>query len=126
MVDKNGYILWFKLYRKRKKYQIPETQDNVTLGLCKEAVNHLTSYYPGASFHIFADNYYGSLSLAKYLMEKNYNLTLALRSNRNETSAFINEMKKNIKETEVSEFSCRVNKDEDLALGVWKDKGSVK
>ena len=123
MVDKNGYILWFKLYRKRKKYEIPETEDNVTLALCKEAINHLLSFNPGVSFHIFADNYYGSLSLAKFLLEKKYDLTLALKSNRVETSSYIAEMKKTVKNTEVGEFSCRINADETLALGIWKDKG---
>ena len=56
-------------------------------------------------------------------MEKKFDLTIGIKSNRTETSSWINEMKLNIPQTEVGEFACRVNKEKNLCIGVWRDKG---
>ena len=61
--------------------------------------------------------------MENFLIEKKIDLTIGLRSNRTETSSWINEIKSNIIQTEVGEFACRVNKEKILCIGAWKDKG---
>jgi hypothetical protein len=60
--------------------------------------------------------------LAKFLIEKNFDLTIGLKSNRSETSSWINEMKLSLNLTDAGEFGCRVHKKK-LTIGVWHDKG---
>ena len=120
LVDRNGYCLWFKQHRIKKEDIAVFEEKGKIFSICKEAIDHLYSYYPTISFNLFTDNYYGSLSLAKYLLEKGWDFTLGLRSNRVETSVVLAKMKNSISGDE--KFSCRVNNDNKIALGAWKDK----
>ena len=124
LVDKSGYLLWFKLHRSKKTLLIcEEEEDNVTFNLCKQAIDHLLVKNPSGSFHLFVDNYYGSLKLAEYVLSKNWNLTFALRANRTETSSLLASIKKSITHTDTGPFNVVVNKAKTLAVGAWKDKG---
>ena len=120
LVDRNGYCLWFKQHRIKKDDTAVSEEKRKLFSICKEAIVHLYSYYPAISFNLFTDNYYGSLSLTKYLLRKGWDFTLGLRSNRVETSVVLAKMKNSISGDE--EFSCRVNNDNTIALGAWKDK----
>ena len=119
LVDRNGYLLWFKLHRSSKMIEVEE--GGKIYNLCKEGIDHLISFNPGISFHLYTDNYYGSLSLVNYLLEKGWDLTIGLRSNRIETSALIASLKTSIEGTGES-FACKVNNEQTLAIGAWKDK----
>ena len=89
--------------------------------ICKEAIEHIQSQYPAISFNLFTDNYYGSLHLANYLLEKGWDFTLGLRSNRVETSVILAKMKSTIPNKE-GEFTIRVNNEHTIAIGAWRDK----
>jgi hypothetical protein len=132
LVDKSGYLIWFKLYRKPKKKltvgsQVNSQNEEVeesynTFQLCKEAIDHVIEANPKRTFHFFSDNYYGSLSLAEYILSKKMDFIIGIRSNRKETSALINAIKENISKTDTSPFSCKLKLDDSMVLGVWKDK----
>ena len=119
MVDKSGYLLWFRLHRATPEIE----EENKTLKLCKEAVDHLVNSNKNFTFHLFVDNYYGSLPLAEYVLSKNWDLTLALKANRVDTSSLITSLKDTILPTAAGPFNVRVNLDNTLAIGAWKDKG---
>ena len=120
MVDRSGYLLWFKLHR---TFPDDEIEENKTFKLCKEAVDNLINLYSGFSFHLFTDNYYGSLQLANYLISQNWDLTLSIRANRTETSSMIISLKDSVAQTPAGPFNVKVNMDKTLAIGAWKDKG---
>ena len=120
MVDRSGYLLWFKLHR---TFPDDEIEENKTFKLCKEAVDNLINLYSGFSFHLFTDNYYGSLQLANYLISQNWDLTLSIRANRTETSSMIISLKDSVAQTPAGPFNVKVNMDKILAIGAWKDKG---
>ena len=126
MVDKSGYLLWFKLH-KSKKYILTEEkeaeEEDITYKLCKEAIDHLLTKNSTGSFHLFVDNYYGSLKLSEYVLSKNWDLTFAVRANRTETSSLLASLKNHIVNTDAGPFNVVVNKDKTLAVGAWKDKG---
>jgi hypothetical protein len=131
LVDKNGYLIWFRLHRKPKKKEVTPIQEslpneqieeNKTFTLCKEAIDHIMIANPGRTFHLFADNYYGSLTLAEYLLKHKMELTLAVRSNRKETSYLINSIKNSISNTTAGPFSCKLTLNNSLVIGVWQDK----
>jgi len=78
MVDAStDYLFWFKLYK----------QSETTLKLCSEAISTIPNDL--GAYNIFADNYYGSLPLAKKIMSHGFDLTLGLRKNRKESSFLI-------------------------------------
>ena len=111
--------MWFRLHRATPEIE----EENKTLKLCKEAVDHLVNSNKNFTFHLFVDNYYGSLPLAEYVLSKNWDLTLALKANRVDTSSLITSLKDTILPTAAGPFNVRVNLDNTLAIGAWKDKG---
>lgn len=62
LVNRNSYLLWFKLHRAQETNEIEE--GSKIFSLWKEGIEHLINANPGISFHLYSDNYYGSLSLA--------------------------------------------------------------
>ena len=68
-------------------------------------MDHLLNSNTNYTFHLFVDNYYGSLPLAEYVLSKNWDLTLALKANRIDTSSLIKSLKDTILPTATGPFN---------------------
>lgn len=75
--DDKGYVCQFDIYTGKKTKDSKPTKD-----LGPSVVKELTSKLEGKFFKIYADNFFSSIPLAKYLSEKGIGYCGTIRSNR--------------------------------------------
>ena len=93
--------------------------DPESLGQTAAVVLHLMQNYLDKGYHIFADNWYNSVPLTKYLTKRKTYITGTLRADRKDTPRDV--MQKKLKAGEMVSQSL-----DDISVTKWKDKRDVR
>lgn len=123
MVDSLAYNYWFKLHRKKSKEE-KARDSNVTKELILQALSTLPVEH--GPYHLYADNYYGSVELARELQDQNYYFTIGCRKNRPSwlwDHGLHAELKKNA-HPHFNSFAAWLDQDLPILAISWDDRNS--
>ena len=112
--DDKGYVCQFEIYTGKKTRDSKPTKD-----LGPKVVKDLTSKLEGKNYKIYADNFFSSIPLAKYLSEKDIGYCGTIRSNRKYIPDFTND--KSMKQGD-SDWRMEPN---GISMTKWMDNKAV-
>ena len=113
----NGYISAMQVYRGKKAGSVPER------GLGYRVVTDLARDLQGKKYHIFCDNFFTSVRLARDLLDNELYLCGTTRSNRTDFPADLKPNKQEVKALRRGESVHR--RQGNIVVTVWKDKKLV-
>jgi hypothetical protein len=122
LVDSLYYCVWFRLYRGTAK-EDPTVKEK-TRHLCNTALDTLPKDM--GHYAVYADNYYGSVDLARDTNNRGFGFTFNCKSNR-PTWLFGDGINKEMTERDgiVGKIGCWVHNNENMAVVSWSDKKTV-
>ena len=113
----NGYISAMQVYTGKKAGSVPER------GLGYRVVTDLARDLQGKKYHIFCDNFFTSVRLARDLLDNELYLCGTTRSNRTDFPADLKPNKQEVKALRRGESVYR--RQGNIVVTVWKDKKLV-
>ena len=113
----NGYISAMQVYTGKKAGSVPER------GLGYRVVTDLVRDLQGKKYHIFCDNFFTSVRLARDLLDNELYLCGTTRSNRTDFPADLKPNKQEVKALRRGESVYR--RQGNIGVTVWKEKTFV-